>query len=185
MKKLFILISILLLATSLYAVDSLKVELDLTKNPIFLCGITNNASPVTTEGFTYDQAKNLSTQSINSLVISSAEGNPDDTVKGSFYIWWYVYSPEAYTISIWFENFKGASETENNIIPFHITTAGIDKIESLENANTASKTIFKELPITNKLVKNHQEVIVPSFNLTGYNIDKYSTDIHIEIIANT
>lgn len=183
MKKLFILISILLLATSLYAVNSLKVELDLTKNPIFLCGITNTASPVINDGYTYDQAKTLEAQSINSLVISSGSANPDDTVQGSFYIWWYVYSPKAYTISIWFEDLKGT--TEGNKIPFHITTDGIEKIESQETATAAQKTTFMNLPVTNKLVKNHKEVIVPSFNLTNLNIDKYSTNIYIEISANT
>lgn len=176
MKKLFIITIITFLSVSLFA-GPLQLNLDLAESEIEHFGFTSE-NP-TSKLNTLADAKTIS-------VLSELSITPDDLETGStkeatFYVWWYLYTKNNYTIKCYFEDFK-ANEIATTI-PFHISYGG-NQIDSIENANSLVKT---NLYTYNPSLGNNSGCIlmtIPSFDYAdmqdGYLRANYSTNIYIE-----
>ena len=182
MKKSLLFFTILLVVSSIAFASSdlnLKVNLDLTVEPIEFFGVTSTAPNITT----YASAKELNLAAMQSISITPTANDPTQTSPASFYVWWYIYSPHQYNIYI---NFNPLTSTDGVKIPFDITTEGeggslITYSSSEEAAAYADSNRIADLSAT-ELITGSKALNVPAFNRLDLTVkNSYTSTIKIEI----
>lgn len=179
MKKLFIITIVTFLSVSLFA-GPLQLSLDLSESEIELFGFTDDDP--TSELTTLADAKKIK-------ILTNLSIKPDDLKTGStkeakFYVWWYLYTKNNYTIQCYFEEFKATGIATT--IPFHIEY-GENQIDSLKNANSLVRTNLYTYNPSNGDNSGCILMTIPSFNYAdmkdGYLRADYSTNIILEFTS--
>ena len=176
MKKIisFFILSILV-SCALFAVTpkNLKVELNLAAEPIEYFGISDK--PLSAD-ITHAAALALFSNDLKSIDITPTSEDLTKTAKGTFYVWWYIYSPNQFKMYINFSDLASGS----TLIPYKITDDESNEYRSTDSTST-SYTLVKDLNST-VLIKGSKEMTVPAFDRLSLKVaEDYTSTVTIKI----
>lgn len=169
--------------TSLSATQ-LQLKLDISDVEIELFGFS--AEDPTSKLKSLAGAKNIEELSFLSIVPDNV--NQGSTKEAYFYIWWYLYTGNSFSIKCHFHDFSAnGSDTP---IPFSIVS-GTTRIDSLEvqetdNAKEMLKTELYKCDVSAGLNAGSMYFTIPSINYADGEFVRgdYSTYIYVEFSSN-
>lgn len=184
MKKLLLISLSLICAACLYA-TTLQVVLDTTNAEIELFGFTSTDPALKLTSLA--SAKGI--ESLSRISIQPDHMNSGTTKEASFYIWWYLYTGNAFSIKCYFNDF--IANDSRTPIPFHIESAS-NKIYSSEHSDQGDnpagilKTVIHTCDVSAGLNAGSRRFTIPPFNFADGEYDRgnYSTNIFVEFSSN-